>query len=484
MNLFEFFARRRRRTRSRGQSLVEFALILPLLMVFLATILDLGRIYYANISLLNAAREGAFQASKTPDSYQGGQPCNTTTNLIVCRVQLESKGSMVEVDEADIDVDCSKSGCPLEANSTVTVTVDGQFQLITPILGFIFGGQTIDMESSATQQIEYYPTGGVATLPPTPAAAFTASDLTGEAPFAIRSTPPRRVAAPTTTCGTSVTGVRQSRRPSDARLQRAGHLHRHAADHQPRRRRASTMTIDITAPEATPTPTPEGTPTPTPAPSPTPETCAYPPNIIGKNLILAANNLSSAGWTYLISSDLYTGTKNKIQAQSPDHNLCSMKSTTTILAHYRPGVECRNEDPSPSHPPAVGPQPWSVARRVLAGDHSVRVHHDGHLRPRSGHLHDERDRQAAREIARVASVHSGCLPKSPETCDMGASSQISNVVATQRRLLPGMAINTSHRHRLRDDRRRPHRRRTRPAGGAPTAFGFWSGRASRRSRRS
>ena len=51
--------------------------------------------------------------------------------------------------------------------------------------------------------------------------------------------------------------------------------------------------------------------------------------------------------------------------------------------------------------------------------------------------------QAAREIARVASVHSGCLPESPDTCDMGSSSQISNVVETQRRLLPGMSIETS-----------------------------------------
>ena len=50
--------------------------------------------------------------------------------------------------------------------------------------------------------------------------------------------------------------------------------------------------------------------------------------------------------------------------------------------------------------------------------------------------------QAAREIARVASVHS-CLPESPDTCDMGSSSQIANVVATQRRMLPGMAINTT-----------------------------------------
>jgi TadE-like protein len=51
--------------------------------------------------------------------------------------------------------------------------------------------------------------------------------------------------------------------------------------------------------------------------------------------------------------------------------------------------------------------------------------------------------EAAREIARVASVHSGCLPESPNTCDLGSSTQISNVVATQRRLIPGMAINPS-----------------------------------------
>ena len=309
-------------------------------MVFLATVLDLGRIYYANISLLNAAREGAFQASKTPDSYQGGQPCNTTTNLIVCRVQLESKGSMVEVDEADIDVSCSKSGCPLEANSTVTVTVDGQFQLITPILGFIFGGQTIDMQSSATQQIEYYPTGGVATAATDAGRGVHRErhDRRGAIRDLVRrhgvERQPRRLPL-----GLRRRGVRQSRRPGHARLHRAGHLRRHAADHQPRRRRhvddddrdhGSRGDADADAGA--------GTPTPTPTPSPTPETCAYPPNVIGKNPTVAANALSAAGWTYIIYSDLESGTKNKIQAQSPDHTLCSMKSTTTIIAHYRPGV--------------------------------------------------------------------------------------------------------------------------------------------------
>ena len=95
MRLFDIAMRRRRAHRSRGQSLVEFAMILPIMLVFLAGVIDLGRVFYATITLNNAAREGALQASVTPDSFDQGQACNTATNLVVCRVQLESKGSGV-----------------------------------------------------------------------------------------------------------------------------------------------------------------------------------------------------------------------------------------------------------------------------------------------------------------------------------------------------------------------------------------------------
>ena len=50
--------------------------------------------------------------------------------------------------------------------------------------------------------------------------------------------------------------------------------------------------------------------------------------------------------------------------------------------------------------------------------------------------------EAAREIARVTSVHSGC-GVNPVTCDMGSSTATANVVATQRRLVPALTINTS-----------------------------------------
>jgi PKD repeat protein len=337
MKLFALVSRLRRRPRSRGQSLVEFALILPLLMIFLATVLDLGRIYYANISLLNAAREGAFQASKTPDSYEANQPCDTDTNLIVCRVQLESKGTMVEVAAADIDVTCSKSGCPLESNSTVTVKVDGQFQLITPILGFIFGGQTLDLQSSATQQIEFYPTSGVATAPPSPVAAFTASDTTGEAPFAVSFDGTGSTGSPEDYLWDFGDGI------SAAHEAQVTHVYDEPGTYVVTLRiinlagdNATTMTIEITAPDASPTPTPDPDASPTPTPTPTPELCVNPPNIKGMSPAAAQNALS--GWNYTFFADLTSGPKNKIQAQDPDHTLCVMQSTETIVAWYRPGA--------------------------------------------------------------------------------------------------------------------------------------------------
>src|SRR5436190_23762977 len=57
------------RSRTRGQSLIEFALILPVFLMFFAAILDLGRVAAAQIAIANAAREGAFQAAQTPTDF-------------------------------------------------------------------------------------------------------------------------------------------------------------------------------------------------------------------------------------------------------------------------------------------------------------------------------------------------------------------------------------------------------------------------------
>jgi len=141
---------RRHRPRTRGQSLVEFALLLPVFLVIVSAALDLGRIAYARVSIANVAREAAFQAASTPTSYQAGQPCsssNPSANMVICRALLESKGSVVTVTPSDITMTCSPD-CTKAMGNTVTVKATGRFNLLTPLMSAFFGGTSITFSSS------------------------------------------------------------------------------------------------------------------------------------------------------------------------------------------------------------------------------------------------------------------------------------------------------------------------------------------------
>lgn len=53
---------------SPGQSLVEFAVILPVLLLLVMGAIDFGRVYFAYVSVTNGARNGAEYASHGPDA--------------------------------------------------------------------------------------------------------------------------------------------------------------------------------------------------------------------------------------------------------------------------------------------------------------------------------------------------------------------------------------------------------------------------------
>lgn len=194
----------RRRRRSRGQSLVEFALILPVFLVLFGAVLDLGRIAAARVAVTNAAREGAFQASVTPTSFQAGQPCSTTTNLVMCRTLLEAKsGSVVAIAPADVQLTCSPT-CSSGMGNTVTVTVTGHFNLLTPLMTVFFGGsQDVTFAASSTHQIETLPPPPTPTPAPTPTSTPTPT-LT-----------PTPTPTPTPTCGLPSAGFTYSTTPAN-----------------------------------------------------------------------------------------------------------------------------------------------------------------------------------------------------------------------------------------------------------------------------
>src|SRR5690242_4206047 len=62
------------RARALGQSMVEFALILPVMLLLVAAAVDLGRLFFGYVAVENAAKEGALFGSRYP-------LCTDSTNV-------------------------------------------------------------------------------------------------------------------------------------------------------------------------------------------------------------------------------------------------------------------------------------------------------------------------------------------------------------------------------------------------------------------
>src|SRR6266849_4492379 len=71
--------------RALGQALVELALILPVLLLLSTAALDLGRLYYGQITINNAAKEGALEAaSEKTITFDSTRTCDPDTNRVMC----------------------------------------------------------------------------------------------------------------------------------------------------------------------------------------------------------------------------------------------------------------------------------------------------------------------------------------------------------------------------------------------------------------
>ena len=153
----------RRARRDRGANLVEFALVTTfVLLPLLVGVVDIGRAFYAYVTITNAAREGARMASKLP--YDN----NYTEAYIIGVVEDQVRGepSMPTFNWDTIDVDIKGlGGAPGQA---VAVTASFEFETI---LGGIVGiGGTIPM-SSRTEMVIFGTDGTVGDIPfgfPTP----------------------------------------------------------------------------------------------------------------------------------------------------------------------------------------------------------------------------------------------------------------------------------------------------------------------------
>jgi Flp pilus assembly protein TadG len=146
----------------RGQSLVEFSLVLPILLLLLFGIIDAGRLIFTYNDVANAARSGVRTAIVN-QSTTGSNTCDTTAPdayptgcAIASALGLALTAADVCVDYHDVTTP-APSPCVTNVGtpafgSIARVQVTGHFQAITPIIGQIIG--PIDLTSTSEVSVE------------------------------------------------------------------------------------------------------------------------------------------------------------------------------------------------------------------------------------------------------------------------------------------------------------------------------------------
>ena len=178
----------RRRNRSRGQGLAEFALVLPVFLAILIGMVDLGRAVWANNSVANAAREAARYAAVHGGSCEdlvAGTVCSSTNYCPIgpyaaptvvpaastsCPYPSPSKQSIYDVATAYLvasGTGTTVTACYAAANGSCTGNTDSSTNLrghkvtvvitsqVPMILGAFLGVGTVNVSATSTMLVNH-----------------------------------------------------------------------------------------------------------------------------------------------------------------------------------------------------------------------------------------------------------------------------------------------------------------------------------------
>jgi len=125
------------RRAERGDALIEFAVVLPVLLLLLAGVTDVGRVYSSAVVVSNAARQAA--------RYAATSPADTTT--IKARASEEAGSSGVTIDPNKITI-LTPSGTASGNPITVQVGLS-----VPTLLPGVLGLSTINVTRQCTMVI-------------------------------------------------------------------------------------------------------------------------------------------------------------------------------------------------------------------------------------------------------------------------------------------------------------------------------------------
>jgi len=153
------FARPRRRRGQRGQSLVEFAFVLPIIVLVIVAFIEIGRAVFAWNTIANAARQGARVAAvnQLPDVTDCDEsrpievPYEPHWSIRGCAI---AAGGALGINSANVTVSyAAPPSTTLECDPTLhvgciaAITVTYDYAVSTPFLNWVIHSFTMSQTS-------------------------------------------------------------------------------------------------------------------------------------------------------------------------------------------------------------------------------------------------------------------------------------------------------------------------------------------------
>lgn len=110
------------RHREDGNSIIEFALLLPVFLMIVLGTFDMGRGFNTYISMTNAAREGARWLTTHADDVSGAQ------------ARIEAEAAQAGLAASDITVEFTPDKTDYQAGETVAVKVSHNYDLLFGVI--------------------------------------------------------------------------------------------------------------------------------------------------------------------------------------------------------------------------------------------------------------------------------------------------------------------------------------------------------------
>jgi len=126
--------------------IVEFALVVPMLLMLVMGVVDFGRAYFIRNSLVSAVREGARLGS-----VQSVDPCSAAS-MTAIRARVVASFSSIGSVALSNTAAMIPISCELESGRTATVRVQVvgyPFRPITPLFGMLQLGGSFPLTASA-----------------------------------------------------------------------------------------------------------------------------------------------------------------------------------------------------------------------------------------------------------------------------------------------------------------------------------------------